>query len=207
MPPLINIIGKKFGRWTIISRVENNSTGHPQYLCRCDCGVEAIRTPGRLKSGNSKSCRCLQKELLSISKAVHGMSGTKVHSTWMQMIKRCIDPKNTRYSDYGGRGINVCDQWMGDFISFYKYVGDPPTPKHTLDRIDNNKGYIPGNVKWSTNKEQSNNKRTNHIIEFNGHRKTIAQWRDATGISYSALWYRIRAEWPIDKMLTVPMKG
>lgn len=123
-------------------------------------------------------------------KVEHGKSNTKTYIKWASMKQRCNNASNANYRNYGGRGIEICERWL-KFENFYNDMGDPPTEKHTLGRIDNNKGYFPGNCRWETMKQQQNNKRGNRIIEFNGKIKTVSQWAEFLGINPTELSHRL----------------
>lgn len=129
-------------------------------------------------------------------RAKHGQASdgkrSKVYGTWVSLNQRCRNPNAMHYDRYGGRGITVCQAWVDSFEVFYKDVGEPPTPKHTLDRIDNNKGYEPNNVRWATRKEQSNNISSNTWVEYDGKCMTWAQWAEYLGIGYNCLMTRVR---------------
>jgi hypothetical protein len=123
------------------------------------------------------------------------------------MKGRCENPENPRYKDYGGRGITVFNVWSNSFEIWHAYMGDPPSPKNSIDRIDNNKGYEPGNVRWATNKEQCNNTRRNIVIEFNGQRHNLTQWSKITGIHFFTLLTRLhKLNWTIEEALTTPAR-
>lgn len=133
----------------------------------------------------------------------HGMIGTRVYESWIRMKERCRNPKNVGYHDYGGRGITYCESWE-NFINFYKDMGDRPKGK-TLDKIDNNKGYCKENCRWSTPKEQANNRKNNTNITYKGETKNIKQWSEHLGIPYTLLWRRIRKDnWNIEYAFNTP---
>jgi hypothetical protein len=122
------------------------------------------------------------------------------------MKDRCLNQNNREYHNYGGRGISVYDPWIHSFEEWYVHMGYPPSPEHSIERINNNGNYEPGNVKWATREEQSLNKRTNHLIEFNGKTQTLSQWADELGISIQTLSSRFRYGWSIPKILTTPIR-
>lgn len=156
-----DLTGKKFGRLTVISFHEMMSTGHSRWLCRCECGNKKIVQYANLKSGSVQSCRCLNRESVRKSNSTHKMKGTSVYYAWNSMKQRCLNSSCRNYPLYGARGIFVCERWLESFENFYADMGDKTSPKHSLDRINNDGNYEPGNCRWATAKEQSNNKRNN----------------------------------------------
>lgn len=163
---ILNLTGKKFGRLTVVKQAEPyiSPKGYKKkrWLCGCECGKTAMATTADLLSGHTLSCGCYQKEMTSKCSKSHGMRFTNIYHVWQGMKDRCINPNNKRYKDWGGRGIRVCDEWKNDFQAFYDYVSQLPhfeEKGYSLDRIDNDGNYEPGNVKWSTRVEQANNKR------------------------------------------------
>ena len=145
------MIGREFGRWTVL---EKKIKGRRTYFkCQCECGTIKTVEAGSLRSGGSQSCGCLAKEL----KTKHGMSGNTTYNSWHHMLQRCNNKNNDSYKDYGGRGITVCRQWA-KFESFFEDMGLKPA-NHSIDRIDNNGNYEPSNCKWSSHKEQRANTR------------------------------------------------
>jgi len=121
------------------------------------------------------------------------------------MKSRCNNPNNVSFDNYGGRGISVCGRW-DKYQNFISDMGNRPTLKHTLDRIDNDGNYEPSNCRWATRKEQQRNRRTNHIIEFNGESKNITDWSNDLGIKLTTLIGRLDRGWSIEKTLTTPVK-
>lgn len=134
----------------------------------------------------------------------HGMCTTPEYKNWFAMKARCTDPKHSAYRWYGARGITVCDAWRDSFQAFLSDVGERPTRQHTLDRIDNERGYEPGNVRWATRTEQMRNTRTNRWLEFNGERLVIQDWARRIGISQATLHQRLQRGWPLEHALAAP---
>lgn len=151
MGKFIDLTGLKFGKLSIIDLIGKNKHGKYLYSCKCDCGKQKLILGESLVSGNTKSCGCFSKNLK------HGYSETPTYKSWTSMIQRCNNPNNDRYKDWGERGITVCERWL-KFENFLEDMGERPKNK-TLDRTNNDLGYFKENCKWSTTKEQSNNKR------------------------------------------------
>lgn len=136
---------------------------------------------------------------------VHGASRdgrTPTYRSWKTMRNRCNNPRTPDYAAYGGRGIKVCDRW-GAFAAFLEDMGERPRGT-TVDRIENDRGYEPGNCRWANVYEQANNRRNNRMLEFQGQRKTMQRWAEDVGIPWSAIQYRLDAGWSVDAALTTP---
>jgi hypothetical protein len=152
-----DITGSIFGRLCVVNHAGKNKHGKSQWLCSCSCGNTLIISHGNLITGNTESCGCLHKEGLLTRITTHGHRYEPVYISWTNMISRCNNPKNKRFTDYGGRGITVCKRWL-KFENFLEDMGEKPKGL-TLDRIRNEGNYEPGNCKWSTYKEQRANQR------------------------------------------------
>lgn len=144
--------GDVFGRWTVIEMLGSRN-GHTMASVRCECGMVVDRYVSHLESGASRGCRRCNWN----SKQ---KSSTPEYDAWVSLIQRCTNPKNPRWKDYGGRGIRVCDAWRASFDAFLADVGPRPGPDRSIDRIDNDGHYEPGNIRWSTRSEQQFNRRT-----------------------------------------------
>lgn len=162
-------VGEKFGRLTFLG-LSHRCAKSRQWFWRvkCDCGAEKVVMGANVRHGKTNSCGCYQKDRASESHKTHGKSGTMLHTIWKNMKQRCYNIKNERYVDYGGRGIVMSDSWRNDFNAFSNDVGEPPSPSHSLDRIDNDKGYCKENVRWATDKMQVNNRRNSIWVKHNG---------------------------------------
>ena len=155
--------GTKFGKLTIVKEVEPyfNSSGqsYRKFECLCDCGEVKNILLQHLVCGRSTSCRCGQLE----SATKHGYRNHTLYSIYEMMLNRCYNKNNKDYHNYGGRGISVCDEWRNSIEQFISDMGQRPSKKHSVDRINNNGNYSPSNCKWSTPKEQANNRRKRNI--------------------------------------------
>lgn len=199
---MINI-GRRFGRLVIVARVEASRTGHhTRYLCRCDCGNEKEQWMSSLMAGTD-SCGCLTKEKLKNRKKKHGMSHTRLYKSWAAMKDRCLNDGNTAFGHYGGRGITVCERWRLSFDNFLHDMGERK-PGMTLERVDNNKGYEPGNCIWATRKRQQRNRRANVKIEYKGKVVCLAELSELTGVRAATIRARMLRGASAEDAVSVP---
>ena len=205
---LQDLSGQRFGRLVVIERAENVGK-RTMWKCKCDCGSICIKEAHSLKIGETQSCGCLQKQVVSYTSRTHGFSKEPLYRIWLKMKERCYNPHNKSYKDYGGRGITICSSWLSDYTSFREWALENGYQKGLeIDRIDNDSEYSPINCRWANRKIQANNRRTNRFLDFNGQRKTIAQWSDISGISQSLIKARIdKLGWSITKALSTPPRG
>lgn len=192
-----DLSGQKINFWNIISRAENSGIS-TRYNCICDCGTERIVRAAHLTSNASKSCGCKESEIKSHG-AARKNNFTKKYRTWRQMCGRCLNPKHKNADIYYGL---LCDEWK-DFNSFNSYMPEPSDDSLTIDRIENSKGYEPGNVRWVTMAEQHRNQSNCRWIEFNGKKQLLTDWAKELGISDSSLHRKIKIH-GIELALTSP---
>lgn len=189
-----DLAGKHFNRLTVIGFAGRDHAHKAMWYCRCDCGVELVVDGYNLTSGHTKSCGCWNIESLQSRSTIHGHShtGEGIYPVWKSMRARCNNPNSHAYNNYGGRGISVCEKWDNDFQAFYDWsMSNGYEPNLTIDRINNNEGYAPENCRWTTPKEQANNKRTCRYITYANETHTIAEWSRIFEVPYSALLRRI----------------
>lgn len=199
--------GTTWGKLTVLRREGKTFDGKATWVCACQCGNQVVLSGKNIRNGNNKSCGCLKAEtMLSIrqDRVTHGHAGKKKspqYQSWGCMIARCTNQNNTGYADYGGRGIKVCDRWLS-FENFLEDMGDRPEGT-SLDRIDNNGNYEPGNCRWVSSEIQARNHRRNINLTFNGITRTLVDWAKEIGISAPALKRRLKL-WDIKTALTTP---
>jgi hypothetical protein len=198
-----DLTGQVFTRLMAVSFSSRNGRGF--WLCKCRCGNESQVPANRLLSGHVRSCGCLKRERMAKGTNFrHGLSYTRTHAIWAAMKSRCTNKNQKCYPRYGGRGVSVCERWQS-FDMFYADMGTVPEG-HSLDRIDTNGNYEPGNCRWATKYTQANNTRTNRFLSFNGETRTIAEWERHLGLPANCIGNRIRKhKWTVERALTTPL--
>jgi len=208
-----DLSNKQFGRLAVISPSPRpvSVKGRDKYwVCICACGNEIVVAARSLKTGHTSSCGCLQKERAAqsckITNTTHGQSRvgktTKEYRAWCSMIGRCENPSNHAFLQYGGRGITVYQEWRTSFESFLADVGQSPSAEYSIDRINNDGNYEPGNVRWATGQEQSRNRRDRKPITYKGKTQPLVDWSNETGIHISTLHSRLyKYGWNVNRAL------
>lgn len=194
MPKVINMTGKKCGRLTVLERAENDEHGTSMWLCRCDCENSVLVRGGDLRrKGGTSSCGCLAREISSKRHKTHGKSKTRIYKIWRHILDRCNNPNHVYYKNYGGRGITICDEWKDDFQAFHDWsMTNGYSDNLTIDRINPDGNYEPSNCRWTTVKEQNNNKRNNHMITLNGKTKNVTQWCEELGVNRGVAYRKLK---------------
>lgn len=201
-----DFIGKRFGLWTVIERVENyvSPQGQPQkmYKCQCDCGCIKNVNLSSLKRGLSTSCGRHPQKIKD--KERYDFLHSRLFNIYNNMKARCYNNKSINYERYGGRGIRVCDDWLNDGINFYRWaLQNGYNDKLSLDRIDNNGNYEPSNCRWATIMEQASNKRNNINYTLFGITKCLAEWSRFSGLCEETIQQRIDRGWSVYDALTI----
>lgn len=206
MGSFIDLTGKQFERLTVIKRVENQGP-RTRWLCECTCGNKKEVNGQHLRQGTIQSCGCYNKEISVKVNTTHGMHKNPLYRVWASMIGRCCNPMDKAYSNYGGRGIAVCDKWQNDFLDFYNWSMTNGYEKGlTIDRINVNGNYEPKNCRWVDRMVQANNTRKNKLIEYNGKTQTLQQWCREIGIDHKVIEWRLDRGWTVEQALFKPVR-
>lgn len=205
MPKRIDLSQCRFGRLVALKVVSLDERGRATWLCKCDCGTKIECPSGQLRKGNTKSCGCLRVDVTRNRSTTHGYAAhdgrrKPEYTAWANIIARCTNPKHGKYAYYGGRGIKIAEQWLNSFEVFLADIGKRPSAKHSIDRINVNGNYEPGNVRWATKQQQMRNRRDNRFITFGGRTQALKDWAGEIGIEESTLRYRL-SRWPLERAL------
>ena len=191
----MDLVGQKFGKLTVIKKDEIKTIKgkYTYWVCECECGSVKSIYQGSLRNGKTTSCGCYGKKQRLKAKTKHGLSHTRIKRIYHNMLSRCYNPKTPKFKNHGGRGIKVCDEWLGEngFINFVNWaMSNGYDEELTLDRIDNDGDYSPDNCRWADEETQHKNRRITLYIEYNGEKKTVQEWSKELGISENTIYYR-----------------
>jgi hypothetical protein len=200
----IDLTGRPFGLWTVTA-FAGTYQGNTYWTCQCTCGAVSDVAAHALRRGTSNSCGCQKPEISRQLHTTHGMSSSVEHAIRRAMIQRCTNPNHQDYPLYGGRGITVCEAWRTSFEAFYADMGPRPSPHHTLERLQNDKPYEPGNVVWDTPATQARNRRSTVLITHEGITLCITDWALRVGMKQHTLAKRLREGWSVAEALTIPV--
>jgi hypothetical protein len=193
---LMDVTGERYGRLVAL-KFDGVKKGRTWWLFKCDCGAEVARELWNVRCGNTSSCGCLHTEVTKRVKTIHGHrvkaqgKSSRTLKAYQHAKSRCFCPTNNKYYLYGARGITMCAEWANEFSAFLRDMGEAP-PGKTLDRIDTNGNYEPGNCRWATPREQSRNLRKNIIVEHEGQRMILKDFAALMGVNYLLLYKRFR---------------
>lgn len=207
------MVGLRFGKIVVVEYAHAHNGAY--WRCACDCGGVTIVKGYHLRAGMTKSCGCGARAQAAENcrasarrRAVPHAYSRKLKDLYGNMIRRCFDPKNKRWAEYGGRGITVCELWLNDRRGFYDWaVANGWQPGLQIDRINNDGGYEPGNCRFVDGFVQANNTRKNTFLEWNGRRLTVSQWAREIGVMPKALQHRVDRGWDNDRIFTQPYRG
>lgn len=190
-------IGNVYGKLIVVEFLGTRNQA-ARWLCRCECGKCVDVRGAMLHYGSHKSCGCARY-------TANGLYHSAEHRSWTGMIQRCTNVRRPRYRDYGGRGIKVCQRWRDSFLSFYEDMGPKPSPKHSLDRIDNDGNYEPGNCRWATNRQQTQNSRRARNLTYQGETLCISEWARRYGLDPDTLAARLKRGWSTERAIATPV--
>jgi hypothetical protein len=209
MKIVYDLTGQRFGQLAVLEFVGTKGTGTARkrlWRCLCDCGQETTASTGSLRQGKTRSCGCGALGNHRLHGDTAGKRRSTEHVIWSSMLKRCETPTCRAWKNYGGRGIKVCARWH-DFAAFLADVGRRPSKAHSLDRVDNDGHYEPGNVRWATRSEQGYNTRVTRWLEAGGKRLTLDRWSKRIGVPAKTIRSRLYQGWPVEAAVTVPLGG
>jgi hypothetical protein len=208
-----DFVPQTFGRLTTIGpkfRLPMGTKGEytSRVVCSCVCGGMAVVSIQDLQREHTQSCGCLQRENTAQAHITHGMRHSPEYNTYYMMRRRCLNIQDQKYSDYGGRGIRVCDRWLAPngqgFMNFLADMGPRPSKNLSIERKLVNGDYCPENCCWATKTAQARNRRSNHMLTFNSKTQCIAAWAEELGCTYALIRERLRRGWSVEKTLTTP---
>lgn len=207
-----DIVGKKFGNIIVLEELpyKNPDVHVRRFLCKCDCCGKLMKIQTTTRVKKQQSCGCLRNKKAKEYHTTHGLSNTKIWGRYKHMVERCYKKYHKSYKDYGGRGITVCNEWLGEngFINFYNwaiengYDENKPTYYQTLERINNDLGYSPTNCRFASLKEQALNRRNTIKITYMGETKTVSEWSEIIGVKESTIRNRLYKNMDIERVLT-----
>lgn len=207
---MYDLLGQRFGRLLVVSKSEERCNSGIKWNCLCDCG-NSVCVPGlNLRCGDTRSCGCLQKEMVAARMTSHGATvGRKrdrLYGVWAGMLTRTRNPNADNYKYYGGRGISVCDDWLRyenfrDWALNNGYDDMADHGKCTIDRVDDDGDYCPNNCRWVSASVQANNQRSNKLLTYNGETHNIKEWSVKLNINYSTLKKYVRNGKTLDDII------
>ena len=203
-----DLTGMVFGRLTVIEcgrdYISPSGRRRPAWKCICECGKEKTICASNLKSGTTTSCGCFQRENMSRLKKTHGgyANDESLFRVWCNIRKRCLSAKSHNYTDYGGRGITICEQWISDYTAFREWaVSNGYRKGLSIDRINVDGNYSPENCRWTNSVTQQNNRRCNINVTYQNQTHTLKEWSRIRDINYQTLYTRYKLGWVIPRML------
>lgn len=203
---LASFIGQTKHYLTVLREAEGTGdNGRRLLLCRCKCGGEIAVRPRLFEAGKVHSCGCFASESVAKRNFKHGGRSMPEYQVWSGMIGRCHNEHNPAFPRYGGRGIVVCTRWRDSFENFLADMGTKPFPKAEIDRIENAKGYEPGNCRWATDREQTNNRDVTLLITLGSQTRPLSEWCELKGLNYYTVWSRLERGWTPEKALSTPV--
>lgn len=206
MGKIIDLTGQRFGRLRALECVGFDKRHNRRWRCACDCGQGTVTITTKLRSGKKRSCGCLPRASVTQRNLTHGLRYAPEYRAWNQLRSRCSNPSNKHFKHYGGRGIRCCERWSS-FENFYADMGPKPSPQHSIDRVNNDGNYEPGNCRWATRLEQANNTSATRWIRHDGRAQSLPSWARDTGLMRKTIACRLDRGWPPEPALTAPIRS
>ncbi len=209
MGNFVDLSGQRFGMLVARSvehRTQKSGARILCWRCVCDCGAEAVCDPYKLRNGTTTSCGCKRKETLTSRSTKHGMTGSLEYSSWLHIKARCLNPRSKAYGRYGGAGIGMDGAWAESFDAFLSHIGRAPGKGYSVDRVDNGKGYVPGNVRWATRAEQARNTSANVMVQRGTSEVCLTDAAAMSGLKRETVTSRIRRGWSVEEALSTEAK-
>lgn len=219
----VDLTGRRFGRLTVLKDSGRRSNAKILWDCVCDCGKTKAVQSTALLHGVTRSCGCLQRELAKaraerpgdcgtpqVVVATHRRSSEPIYAVYQAMVARCYNPNSTGFHKYGGRGITVCDEWRGQggFERFLADMGEPPSPSHSIERVENGGPYSPSNCVWATKRQQSRNRRNSLRVLYQGRMRLLIEIAEEVGVAYKVLHKRIKYQrLTIEQAVSKPLRS
>lgn len=206
MRQLLDLTGRTFDRLTVLGRAINSPSGRPRWSTKCLCGTLRIVHGADLRTGNTRSCGCLQVELTSARSRTHGLRNSLTYSSWVNMKARCLTPSSSTFHKYGAAGITVCDRWLNSFSDFFADMGERPSARGSIERIDSTGNYTPENCRWAVAVEKNRRRRNNRLIEYQGRTQCLAAWCEEIGLAQATAYNRLsRLGWSVPEAFETPV--
>lgn len=204
-----DLTGRTFGRLTVIGLGQKTKWGQLRWECKCECGKLIHKCSNPLISGTTRSCGCLRRDVCTARATKHGGKtdgvASREYKSWQDAKSRCFNPNNINYKNYGGRGITMCLEWRDDFREFFSHMGPCPKGK-SLDRIDNEKNYEPGNCQWASRAQQNANQRRSRKMTYLGKTQSACEWCKELGLNPGTVYQRLFYGWSDERALSQPVK-
>lgn len=201
-------VGTRYGRLVVLEEIPKDKNAKRRFRCKCDCGVVIDTVLASLRNGRTLSCGCRQRDLArdrcraNKYSTKHGMCNSLTYTSWQHMKRRCCNPTHNAYCRYGGRGIKICERWLNSFENFLEDMGERPSRRHSIDRINNDGDYCPENCRWATYKQQLRNTHRKVVLTVNGRTLCVAEWAEKTGLPYMTIYQRMLRGWDAERILT-----
>jgi hypothetical protein len=200
-----DLTGLTFGRLTVVWFAGIDQAGKATWNCLCECGSTVVARSNNLTTGNTNSCGCVHREELTRRNTTHGRNRSPEHTAWLRLLGRCFNPNNKCYNRYGGRGITVCDRWRSSFANFLSDMGPKPAGHRiSVERLNNDGNYEPGNCVWATQAQQTRNTCRTHNITFGDRTMCLTDWATERGLSEHTIRWRLKRGWSIELALMTP---